>query len=50
MGISMRQFPRPEGCPRDLVTKKIKSLHLAILPSGALDPSLVATRWHKTKD
>ena len=46
----MRQFPRPEGCRRELVTKKIKSGHLAILPSGALDPSLVATRWQKTKE
>jgi hypothetical protein len=50
IGISMRQFPRPEGCPRELVTKKIKSGHLAILPSGTLDPSLVATGWHKTKE
>jgi hypothetical protein len=50
IGISMRQFPRPEGCSRDLVAKKIKSGHLAILPSGTLDPSLVATRWHKTKE
>ena len=46
----MRKIAGPKGCWRDLVTKKIKSGHLAILTSGTLDPSLVATAWNKTKE
>ena len=46
--ISQREFARRDGCDPKLVRIAIEDGHIATLPGGGLDATLVGTGWRKT--